>query len=96
MSALKASIVILTFNAGPGFEQSLGRLVADLKWRKTIVEAGYKLVYEPRSAVLHSHERGAFYDLRRHYADGLLLQDLFGLGPTLTLGRIDIWIKAIV
>ena len=35
-------------------------------------EAGYKLVYEPRSALLHSHERRALYDLRRHYAGGLI------------------------
>ncbi|CAA9382256.1 MAG: Rhamnosyltransferase [uncultured Rubrobacteraceae bacterium] len=54
----------------------------DLRWGKRAVEAGHKLVYEPRSAVFHSHERGALYDLRRHYADGLLLLDLFGLAPT--------------
>jgi rhamnosyltransferase len=60
----------------------------DLRWGKTVVEAGYKLVYEPRSAVLHSHERGALYDLRRHYADGLVLQDLFGLVPTPNMGRL--------
>jgi rhamnosyltransferase len=45
----------------------------DLRWGKRVVEAGYKLVYEPRSAVLHSHERGAFYDFRRNYANGLVL-----------------------
>ncbi len=60
----------------------------DLRWGKTVVEAGYKLVYEPRSAVLHSHERGALYDVRRHYADGLLLYDLFGLAPTPNLVRL--------
>ncbi len=51
----------------------------DLRWGKMVVEAGYKLVYEPRSAVLHSHERGAVYDLRRHYANQRVLLDLFGL-----------------
>ncbi|HEX6710325.1 MAG TPA: glycosyltransferase family 2 protein [Rubrobacter sp.] len=60
----------------------------DLRWGKTVVEAGYKLVYEPRSAVLHSHERGALYDLRRHYADGLVIEELFGLVPTPNLGRL--------
>ncbi len=60
----------------------------DLRWGKRAVEAGHKLVYEPRSAVLHSHERGALYDLRRHYADGLLLMDLFGLVPTPSLARL--------
>ena len=54
----------------------------DLRWGKTVVEAEYKLVYQPGSAVLHSHERGPLYDLRRHYVDGLVLQELFGLTPT--------------
>ena len=51
----------------------------DLRWGKQVVEAGYKLVYEPRSAVLHSHERSLLYDLRRHYVDQLVLLQLFGL-----------------
>jgi len=53
----------------------------DVRWGKSVVERGYKLVYEPRSVVLHSHERGALYDLRRHYVDGQLLLELFGLAP---------------
>jgi glycosyltransferase involved in cell wall biosynthesis len=57
----------------------------DLRWGKRVVEAGYKLVYEPHSAVLHSHERDALYDLRRHYVEGRLLQDLFGLAPVASL-----------
>ena len=60
----------------------------DLRWGKAVVEAGYKLVYEPRSAVFHSHERGALYDLRRHYVDGFILQELFGLTPTPNLPRL--------
>jgi len=54
----------------------------DLRWGRRAVEAGYKLVYEPRSAVYHSHERGALYDLRRYYADAQLLLDLFGIAAT--------------
>lgn len=50
----------------------------DLRWGKKAVEAGYKVVYEPRSTVVHSHERGALYDLRRHYVDQLVLVELFG------------------
>jgi rhamnosyltransferase len=50
----------------------------DLRWGKRVVEAGYKIVYEPRSVVVHSHERGALYDLRRHYVDQLVLMELFG------------------
>jgi rhamnosyltransferase len=64
------------------------RFGEDLRWGKAVVEAGHKLVYEPRSAVLHSHERGVLYDLRRHYVDGLILQELFGLTPTPNLARL--------
>ena len=60
----------------------------DLRWGKKVVEAGYKIVYEPRSAVFHSHERGASYDLRRHYADQLVLLDLFGLASTPNLALL--------
>jgi rhamnosyltransferase len=51
----------------------------DLRWGKRVIEAGYKIVYEPRSAVFHSHERGAIYDLRRYYVNQRLLSDLFEL-----------------
>jgi rhamnosyltransferase len=64
------------------------RFGEDLRWGKAAVEAGHKLVYEPRSAVLHSHERGALYDLRRHYVDALILRELFGLTPTPNLLRL--------
>lgn len=60
----------------------------DLRWGKAVVEAGHKLVYEPRAAVIHSHERGPLYDLRRHYADTLLVLDLFGLAATANLARL--------
>jgi rhamnosyltransferase len=51
----------------------------DIRWGKKVMEAGYKIVYEPRSAVFHSHERGAMYDLRRYYVDQRVLLELFGL-----------------
>lgn len=55
----------------------------DLRWGRRVTAAGYKVVYEPRSAVVHSHERGALYDLRRHYVHQRLLSGLFGLEPGL-------------
>jgi len=60
----------------------------DVRWGKRVIEAGFKIVYEPRSAVFHSHERGAFYDLRRHYVEQLLLLDLFGLASTPNLALL--------
>jgi rhamnosyltransferase len=51
----------------------------DIRWGKRVLEAGYKIVYEPRSAVFHSHERGAMYDLKRYYMDQRVLLELFEL-----------------
>ena len=51
----------------------------DIRWGKRVVEAGYKIMYEPRSAVFHSHERGAMYDLKRYYMDQRVLLELFEL-----------------
>lgn len=60
----------------------------DLRWGAAVVAAGHKLVYEPGSAVVHSHERGVLYDLRRNYVSGRLLEDLFGLRPVPNLWRL--------
>ena len=60
----------------------------DLRWGKRVVEAGYKLVYEPRSAVFHSHDRGAMYDLRRYYVNARVLSELFGLEPVRNIPRL--------
>jgi rhamnosyltransferase len=60
----------------------------DLRWGKRVVEAGYKIVYEPSSVVVHSHERGALYDLRRHYVDQLVLDELFGARLVPNLPRL--------
>lgn len=60
----------------------------DVRWGKKAVEAGYKIVYEPRSAVFHSHERGALYDLRRHYVDQRVLLELFGARQRPSLARL--------
>ncbi len=60
----------------------------DLRWGKKVVEAGYIIVYEPRSVVVHSHERGALYDLRRHYVDQRVLDELFGARLVPSLPRL--------
>jgi rhamnosyltransferase len=60
----------------------------DLRWGKKVVEAGYIIVYEPRSVVVHSHERGVLYDLRRHYVDQLVLDELFGARLVPNLPRL--------
>ena len=65
----------------------------DLRWGNSVVEAGYGLVYEPRSAVIHAHERGALYDLRRHYVEGQVLFDVFGLTP---VPNLAIWFLSVL
>jgi rhamnosyltransferase len=60
----------------------------DLRWGKKVVEAGYTIVYEPHSVVVHSHERGVLYDLRRHYVDQLVLDELFGARLVPNLPRL--------
>jgi rhamnosyltransferase len=62
----------------------------DLRWGKSVVEAGYKIVYEPHSAVFHSHERGALYDLRRYYVDQRVLLELFGTRQLPSLVRLPV------
>lgn len=66
----------------------------DLRWGEMVISRGYRLVYEPRSAVFHSHERGVAYDLRRNYVGQLVVSDLFGLEPIPNLWRLLVAIFA--
>jgi rhamnosyltransferase len=51
----------------------------DLEWGKRVIEAGYKIVYEPEAAVIHSHNRSAYYEYKRTYLCHRRLFELFGL-----------------
>ena len=51
----------------------------DLEWGKKVIEAGYKIVYEPRAAVSHSHDRSVLYEYKRTYLCHRRLYDLFKL-----------------
>jgi rhamnosyltransferase len=50
----------------------------DMEWGKQIIDAGYVITYEPAAAVYHSHDRSAYYALKRSYADHYQAADLFG------------------
>jgi rhamnosyltransferase len=50
----------------------------DLEWAERVMREGYKLVYAPRSAVIHSHNRSALYEMKRAYVTHKLLADLLG------------------
>lgn len=50
----------------------------DIEWSQRVLKAGYKVVYEPKSAVIHSHDRSAIYEMKRAYAVHKLLGELLG------------------
>lgn len=51
----------------------------DIGWGKDVICSGYKIVYEPEAAVLHSHNRSVLYEYRRTYICHRRLNQLFGL-----------------
>lgn len=54
-------------------------IAEDLAWGREVVLAGHRLVYVPSSAVIHSHERSARYELGRTYLVHRRLHELFGV-----------------
>ncbi len=51
----------------------------DLDWGYRILLAGYKVVFEPRSTVIHSHNNSIWYEFKRVYLDHQNLHDLLGV-----------------
>lgn len=51
----------------------------DLDWSERVIKAGYGIVYEPASAVIHSHDRSAVYEMKRAYVAHKLLSATVGL-----------------
>jgi glycosyltransferase involved in cell wall biosynthesis len=39
----------------------------DMEWALEAMRAGYRIVHEPKAAVIHSHNRPAVYRLKRHF-----------------------------
>ena len=60
----------------------------DLEWGKKAIEAGYKLVYEPRAAVIHSHNRSFLYEYKRTYLCHRRLFELFRLQNVPTFNHV--------
>lgn len=57
----------------------------DIEWGKKAIEAGYKIVYEPRAAVVHSHDRSVVYEFKRAYLWQRKTYELFRLDTVPTL-----------
>ncbi len=51
----------------------------DLDWGHRAILAGHKIVFEPRSKVVHSHNNSIWYELKRVYLDHQNLNRLFGV-----------------
>lgn len=49
----------------------------DVAFGKKLIEHGYSIVFEPRSVVIHSHNRSPFEEGKRIYCDHQNLRDLF-------------------
>ncbi|MFA5388684.1 MAG: glycosyltransferase [Candidatus Omnitrophota bacterium] len=56
----------------------------DIEWAKRVLEAGYKIVYEPDSAVYHSHDYSIAEWYKRNREDCGKLYSLFGLNEVST------------
>lgn len=55
------------------------RFGEDLDWAHRALLAGYAIVYEPRSRVIHSHNNSMWYEFKRIYLDHQNLHRLFGV-----------------
>ncbi|MDD3626948.1 MAG: hypothetical protein PHV06_06475, partial [bacterium] len=42
---------------------------ADHQWAKNVLLNGYKIAFQPESAVIHSHDRSAVYEFKRRFID---------------------------
>lgn len=51
----------------------------DLDWGHRTILAGYKIVFEPRSRVVHSHNNSVWYEFKRVYLDHQNLHRLLGV-----------------
>jgi len=61
----------------------------DIEWSLRVMQAGYKILYEPESVVVHSHNKSIWYEFRRVYLDHQNLHRLVGM-DTITSIK-DIW-----
>lgn len=60
----------------------------DIEWAKSVLEAGYKIVYEPDSRVYHSHNYSVAGWYRRNFIDYNKLRSIFNLKETNTAYKL--------
>lgn len=65
----------------------------DIDWAERILKAGFKIVYEPAVAVIHSHDRPLSYEYKRTYICHRKLYRQFGLHLVPTMrGAARSWV----
>jgi rhamnosyltransferase len=64
------------------------RFGEDLDWSRRVLLAGHTIVYEPRSRVVHSHNRSMWYEFKRVYVDHQQLRRLIDLRTVPTLAAV--------
>ena len=69
---------------------STNEFAEDLEWGRRVVEAGWKIAYEPTAFVVHSHARSLAYEFKRGYLCHRKLWSLFGLCTVPSLTRLVI------
>jgi rhamnosyltransferase len=63
-------------------------IAEDLEWGRAALLAGHGLAYVPDAVVEHSHDRSAWYELKRTWVLHQQLHRLFGLRTVPTVGRL--------
>jgi len=51
----------------------------DLAWARRVLLGGWKIFFQPRAAVVHSHDRTPWAEMKRLYCDHQNLRELFSL-----------------
>lgn len=51
----------------------------DIDWAERVLKRGYKIVYDPSAAAIHSHDRPMTYEYKRAYVCHRKLYSMFGL-----------------
>lgn len=67
----------------------------DLDWSKKVLEAGYKIVYEPEIVVVHLHKRSIFSEYKRAYLHHQKLYELFQFQPVPTIRKAIVYSFAV-
>ena len=71
-------------------EERFGRISfgEDIDWSERVLKRGYKIVYEPAAAVVHSHDRPLSYEYKRNYICHHKLFSQFGIQVTPTVRTV--------